>query len=234
MAKIRIVKEVSRGRWKWQGLLASAIVGLALGSPVNIDISAALLQAVEARYGKPARERVDGWGKLMRADRAAADLSDEQKMVHANDYFNQVEWLTDLEHWGQEDYWATPVETLATNGGDCEDFSIGKYFSLLETQIDPEKLRITYVKSLTYNQAHMVLVYYPTPDAEPLVLDNINKTILPASQRKDLVPVYSFSGESIWLARERGRKLNANSMVSLPQWKSVNERFLKEMRKARE
>lgn len=80
----------------------------------------------------------------------------------------------------------------------------------------------------------MVLVYYPTPDAEPLVLDNINKTILPASQRKDLVPVYSFSGDSIWLARERGRKLNANSMVSLPQWKSVNERFLKEMRKTRE
>ena len=75
----------------------------------------------------------------------------------------------------------------------------------------------------------MVLAYYETPDAEPLILDNINKAILPASQRADLLPIYSFSGNSIWLAQERGRKLKADSMVSLPQWKSVNERMNAEM-----
>lgn len=191
----------------------------------RIHIGDEILELVEARYGMEARARVQSWGVLLKKDREQVSLADAGKMKRANDYFNQVRWLSDIEHWGKEDYWATPIETLASNGGDCEDYSIGKYFSLLETKIDNEKLRITYVKSLTYNQAHMVLAYYETPDAEPLILDNINGTILPASQRKDLLPIYSFSGDSIWSARERGKKLKANSKKSLPQWKSVNERF---------
>ena len=184
-----------------------------------------LLDNVEKRYGESARVRVSTWEELVVAGRADVGLSDKDKMIRANDYFNQVEWLSDKEHWGVEDYWATPIETLASNGGDCEDFSIGKYISLKNMNLDESKLRITYVKSLTFNQAHMVLAYYETPDAEPLILDNINKSILPASQRNDLLPIYSFSGNSIWLAQERGRKLKADSMVSLPQWRSVNERM---------
>ena len=192
-------------------------------------LSDKLLANVARTYGDEARQRVVEWDALMSADAAAVGLSEMEKMVRANDYFNRVEWLSDLAHWGVEDYWATPVETLASNGGDCEDFSIGKYFSLKNANLDEAKLRITYVKSLTFNQAHMVLAYYETPDAEPLILDNINKAILPASQRADLLPIYSFSGNSIWLAQERGRKLKADSMVSLPQWKSVNERMNAEM-----
>lgn len=188
-------------------------------------LSKALLNSIEKRYGESARVRVSEWEELVLAGRVDMNLSDKEKMIQANDYFNQIEWLSDQEHWGVEDYWATPIETLATNGGDCEDFSIGKYISLKHMNLDQSKLRITYVKSLTFNQAHMVLAYYETPDAEPLILDNINKRILPASQRNDLLPIYSFSGNSIWLAQERGRKLKADSMVSLPQWRSVNERI---------
>lgn len=193
-------------------------------------LSDALLKSVEKRYGESARLRVFAWDNLMLAGRADMSLSDKEKMIQANDYFNQVEWLSDQEHWGVEDYWATPIETLASNGGDCEDFSIGKYISLKNMNLDESKLRITYVKSLTFNQAHMVLAYYETPDAEPLILDNIDKRILPASQRNDLLPIYSFSANSIWLAQERGRKLKADSMVSLPQWRSVNERIDLELR----
>ncbi len=200
----------------WPGLASAGFVFV---------VDQAVLDRVAADYGEEARGRVEGWGKLMEADRQMSPAVEAHKLKHANDFFNEVRWLTDLEHWGEEDYWATPVETLATNGGDCEDFSIGKYFSLISADLENDKLRITYVKSLTYNQAHMVLAYYETPDAEPLILDNINKTILPASQREDLLPVYSFSGDSIWLAKARGKKLNASSETSLPRWKQVNERF---------
>jgi len=201
--------------------------------PVSVVVAAGpfgerLLAKIQAEYGVPARERVVGWGVMMQRDKESVALSEFDKMSHANRYFNQVEWLSDIEHWGKEDYWATPIETLATNGGDCEDFSIGKYFSLLETDFAPEKLRITYVKSLTYNQPHMVLAYYETPGAEPLILDNINGEILPASQRPDLLPIYSFNGESIWLAKDRSRRLKGKSTVSLPQWKALNERRLEE------
>lgn len=198
----------------------------ALGATgVRLLIDSAQLSAVEALYGEEAKHRVASWGNLMQADRQNSEIKESLKLNHANTFFNQVEWVTDLEHWGEEDYWATPIETLASNGGDCEDFSIGKYFTLLETMVDPQKLRITYVKSKTYNQAHMVLAYYETPGAEPLILDNIDQSIKPASQRQDLVPVYSFSGSGIWLAKERGKKLSANSMNSLPQWKRVNDQL---------
>ena len=189
----------------------------------GFSIGSETLATVERDYGIAGRERVDEWVSLVRED-AQRDVLLE-KLKRANDFFNQVRWLTDIEHWGQDDYWATPVQTLASNGGDCEDFSIGKYFSLDYADFDTERLRITYVKSLTYNQAHMVLSYYETPGAEPLILDNIEKTILPASQRDDLLPIYSFDVRNIWLAKARGKKLQADSMQSLPKWRGVNERM---------
>lgn len=189
-----------------------------------------LLDAVERQYGKQARERVIEWKELIHQLINKKGLDDGLASSSANDFFNQLPWLTDQEHWGQEDYWATPLEMLVTNGGDCEDFSIGKYFTLSETGIDTDKIRITYVKALDYNQAHMVLAYYPSPEAEPLILDNINKTILPASQRSDLLPIYSFNGDGLWLAKSRKNKL---SSVELTQWNSVIERVGKEMKALR-
>jgi len=186
------------------------------------------LNNVERNFGEPARERVAQWQRLMLDSRANQDFTDAKHMRAANDFFNLVEWVTDLEHWGTEDYWATPIETLATDGGDCEDFSIGKYFSLKDVGVHTDNLRITYVKSLEYNQAHMVLAYYSSPDAEPLILDNINKTILPASQRPDLMPIYSFNGDSLWLAKSRGKKLSAKGSGALPQWQSLSRRIQQE------
>ena len=183
------------------------------------------LNEIEMEFGEEAKQRALAWQALVQADAANSDLSENEKLRRANDFFNTVTWLTDTLHWGVDDYWATPLETLASNGGDCEDFSIGKYFSLENVHVPVEKIRITYVKALEYNQAHMVLAYYPTPHSEPLILDNINQTILPASQRPDLYPVYSFDAQNIWLAKNRGKKLKAASKESLPKWKRVNERL---------
>lgn len=186
-----------------------------------------LLAWVATKWGAEAHARVVAWPETMK--QTLRDNPDDlTRLQRANDFFNQVRWLSDEQHWQQEDYWATPVETLASNGGDCEDFSIGKYFTLHYTQLDPEKLRITYVKALEYNQAHMVLAYYSSPGAEPLILDNINKTILPASQRTDLLPIYSFNGDGLWLAKARETKLTNDSQKNLPQWRDLNERMMLE------
>ncbi len=202
-----------------------------LASAQFLDMDDKVFDYIERKYDRKARQRVEGWQGLMLSTNRAGTMNDRQKSISANDFFNRIEWVSDMDHWGKEDYWATPIETLATNGGDCEDFSIGKYFTLSETGVDTEKIRITYVKALDYNQAHMVLAYYPSPEAEPLILDNINKTILPASKRTDLLPIYSFNGEGLWLAKARGRKLKANSQQSLPQWGEVNQRLLDELTK---
>ena len=115
--------------------------------------------------------------------------------------------------WGVKDYWATPLEFLSRGAGDCEDYSIAKYFTLKELGVSEKKMRITYVKALKLRQAHMVLTYFETPRSVPLVLDNLIPTIKPATQRKDLLPVYSFNGSGLWLAKSRGsgKKVGSSS-----------------------
>lgn len=130
--------------------------------------------------------------------RSVIDASRKQTTAGAlkmvNDFFNQkVKFESDASVWNKNDYWATPMQTLKLKRGDCEDFSIAKYFTLVTAGIPEEKLRLMYVQALKFNQAHMVLAYYPAPDAEPLVLDNLNQEILPASARTDLRPVYSLA-----------------------------------------
>ena len=46
----------------------------------------------------------------------------------------------------------------------------------------------------------MVLAYYPTPDADPFILDNLTGNVVRASERDDLEPVYSFNDEDLWTA----------------------------------
>lgn len=145
------------------------------------------------------RQRLEQWKNLIDS---GATWSDIKKLNKVNDFVNQFVFVDDIIHWQQEDYWATPLQTLVTQGGDCEDFSIAKYFTLSAMGVEESKLKLTYVKALTINQAHMVVGYYDKPSAEPLVLDNLNPEILPASQRPDLLPVYSFNGTGLWLAKK--------------------------------
>ena len=157
----------------------------------------------------------------------AKDLPEQEKLERVNNFFNQnVDFVDDLIHWSVEDYWATPIEFLATGAGDCEDYSIAKYFTLLELGVDENKMRITYVKAYQLNQAHMVLTYFAKPKAVPLVLDNLLPVIKPATQRKDLLPVYSFNGSGLWLAKSRGAGKRIGGSDRLSLWSELKQRML--------
>lgn len=118
-------------------------------------------------------------------------------LKQVNDFVNkQIRFESDVQIWNKNDYWATPMQSLGMQRGDCEDYSIAKYFTLAAAGVPEEKLRLMYVQAAPknqYPQAHMVLAYYASPDAEPLVLDNLNGEIFPASARPDLKPVYSLA-----------------------------------------
>jgi len=188
-----------------------------------------ILSYVAKHYGPVARERLVSWDNLLKLHK---DKSEQEKLAEVNNFFNQVRFVSDEQHWQQKDYWATPVEFLSTNGGDCEDFTLAKYFTLRELGVPDKKLRLTYVKSLKLNQAHMILSYFETPGSEPLVLDNLVKEIRRASLRRDLVPVYSFNGNGLWLAKEReqGKLVGKSSRVS--RWSDVIQRMQKINKKA--
>ncbi len=130
-----------------------------------------------------------------------ASQDEETRLKVINTFFNrQVLYRDDRETWGVVDYWASPLESLAKGQGDCEDYAIGKYFSLLAAGVPGVKIRLVYVRAQVGGgiQAHMVLAYYPEPNAEPLILDNLVTEIRPASRRPDLAPVFSFNAEGLW------------------------------------
>lgn len=192
----------------------------------GIAIGPEVLQAVREKYGAPALERVQNWQGLMSENR---DKGESEKLGLVNDFFNQLRFTTDIKLWGKADYWATPIEALGRGAGDCEDYAIAKYFTLRELGVPDAKMRIMYVKALKLNQAHMVLTYYPTPGAVPLVLDNINKRILPANMRPDLAPVYSFNGDGLWLAKNRDLGLRVGNSERINLWQDLKARMKREI-----
>lgn len=177
-----------------------------------------------SRYGEDGVSYLRTWSDLIQL----ADLSTEQKLQKVNDFFNQgVSYAPDDLLWKSNDYWATPLQTMGVRAGDCEDYSIAKYFSLLKMGIPASALRLIYVKATTGGivQAHMVLGYFPEPNAIPLILDNLNPAILPADQRPDLTPVFSFNSEGLWLGN---RKSNTDPTARLSRWRDLLQRMQEE------
>ncbi len=185
------------------------------------------LYQIEKEHGEKTALRFVKWREFVAENQTKSDL---EKITLTNDFFNQqILWIADKKLWKKNDYWATPMETLIKRAGDCEDFTIIKYFTLISLGVSISHLKLTYVKAIKYNQAHMVLTYSETKRSVPLVLDNINKKILPANKRKDLKPVYSFNGEGMWLQKQKklGKKVGKSSRIRL--WVDLNKRMKKEL-----
>ncbi len=185
----------------------------------------ALMEAVREEYGRGAENRLRLWQELIHDN---LDKSPGEKLRLVNEFFNSARFVDDRELWGVRDYWATPVEFLSLHAGDCEDFTIAKYFTLREMGVDSDKMRMTYVKAIELDQAHMVLAYYQTPSSDPLILDNLISSIRPASERQDLVPVYSFNGDNLWLSRTRNEQVKAGEPGQIGHWRGVLRRMERE------
>lgn len=206
-------------------MLAASAAAVALGQPraergYTTAVSERLIEVYSRRFGPEARARLEAW-KRDAAERKRSPAREAALLTEVNRMLNRVRFVEDSAHWGEIDYWATPAESIGSDGADCEDFSIAKYFLLKELGVPIARLRLTYVKSLRLNQAHMVLAYYARPDADPLVLDNLEDAVRPASQRADLVPVYSFNDEEVWIEL-RGR---SGSPTQLRNWRALMDRL---------
>ena len=160
----------------------------------ELGLTTAILDAATQAFGRDARARMLHWQHVVDANQHSTELA---KLEAANQLINENRFVSDQSLWAEADYWATPIELIGARAGDCEDFT------LRATQIEETKLRVIYVNAVNLDQAHMVLGYYPSPGAEPLVLDNLVQAIKPASMRQDLEPVYTFVGRRIWDAKMR-------------------------------
>ncbi len=207
-------------KWIWAG--TCALVVLAGVAATNLD---RLQQLALSRYGADVAHRVGEWRTMVLPPQGA---SDQDKLERVNRYFNQrIRWVDDRELWQQEDYWASLLETLAKGAGDCEDFAIAKYVSLLLAGVPEARLRLTYVRMQRPErgepEAHMILAYYADPLAEPLILDNYDGDIKPASRRPDLTPVYAFNASQLWFRGPSPSSSDPTTRIS--RWRDVLARM---------
>lgn len=186
-----------------------------------------LSSLAKLRYGDEAHLNILELQQLISQLKTVPEV---EKLKKINDFFNQkINYAEDIDLWSQSDYWATPLEAIGREAGDCEDYSIAKYVFLKTLNVPNDKLRLTYVRAeinfdgIRMVRAHMVLSYYPSPQSEPMVLDSLVPEILPASSRKDLTPIFSFNDKGLWIGSSSKPKADAGTHLS--KWRDVLTRM---------
>ena len=116
-----------------------------------------------------------------------------KKLSHVNSFINKILPAHDISTQASLDYWATPKEFLLQGHGDCEDYVIAKYFTLLELGIPKEKLYFAVVDIKGEKTSHMILLYLETKESTPLVLDNLSSVVIPLTKRTKLIPKFAFN-----------------------------------------
>ncbi|MEZ8914125.1 transglutaminase-like cysteine peptidase [Vibrio lentus] len=185
-----------------------------------------LVDKIKQHFGEKAHRRALDWITLVKESK---DLPSGQQIVRVNDFFNQLRFIPDEKLWGQRDYWASIAEFIGAGGGDCEDFTLAKFYTLVYLGVAPKDMKLVYVNAVNYQEAHMVLAYFGSntqggttrKTQEPLILDNLDKTIKKASQRPDLEPIYSFDTEEIWLTKQIGQGNRIGNATTIKPWVQV-------------
>lgn len=188
-----------------------------------------LSNLAKEKYGDAAYRDFQELEQLVSQLKSASEF---EKLTLINNFFNsKINFAEDIDLWGIADYWATPLESVGLQAGDCEDFSIAKYAFLRAVNVPNDKLRLTYVRAERINLqgrksvvAHMVLSYYATPQSEPMILDNLRPDITYASTRKDLSPIFSFNDRGLWVGNSTKPKSDS-SQSHLSRWRDVLSRM---------
>lgn len=207
--------------------MCTFMCGVFCSAELNINKIENIMQT---RFGMSGIAKLHAWNLLIEKNQAKTPA---EKTKAVNDFINQnTRFEDDIVHWKVSDYWATPLETLGSGAGDCEDYTIAKYFTLIQLGISVEHLRLIYVKAQIGGatsrvfQAHMVLGYYEQPDSIPLILDSLISDIETADKRNDLHPVFSFNSDGLWVGNQAQPQIDPTARLS--RWRDVLERMKQE------
>ena len=192
------------------------------GTSLKFYVEQSSFNTYKATYGPRAVKRLTALLDLMNTHQNAPN---KNKLDAVNTFFNQIPYRSDQKIWGKSDYWASRLEFLGKGMGDCEDYAVAKFLTLNQMGIPQEQLFLTYVRARGITPAaHMVISYYENRKAVPLILDNYDKRILPATQRKDLVPVYSFTAQDLFIQKQKGlgKRVDPSKVKNLKRLRAIN------------
>ena len=142
--------------------------------------------------GKGCPPGAASWQRIMAQARGLAPMEQLKKV---NSFFNKWPYRLDQDIYGTSDWWATPQEFLKLSG-DCEDYSITKYYALRELGFSPDNLRIVVLKDRIRGIAHAILVVMLDGDA--YVLDNVSSVVFSHNKYSHYVPYYSLNENYRW------------------------------------
>jgi predicted transglutaminase-like cysteine proteinase len=219
---------LSSGAWAAGELPVAPIDGGASDPKVVLEPwSENVFNQIEKEFGVEAGKRMRHVYNLIRSNQ---DKPVREKLELVNITLNLFPWLSDKDLWNEDDYWATPLETLAKFGGDCEDMAIGKFVVLRLMGIPKKNLYFGYVTIKQSNQPHMVLLWLNDDRTETLVLDHLDKELKSGKDRKDLQAIYLFDADQkiILLNDEDGeRSIKAEiGKRKMSKLESIQQRIL--------
>jgi predicted transglutaminase-like cysteine proteinase len=110
---------------------------------------------------------------------------------------------SDEAQWRVPDHWSSPLETLQSGRGDCEDYAIVKYLALLEVGISEADLRIVLMKNVFPSEDHAVLA--ARVDGEWLILDSRTLTLVRDTDVKGAAPIFVLDNVGAWRVLPGGR-----------------------------
>ena len=140
----------------------------------------------------------------------------EEKLRLINGFFNNWQSISDLDNYGQEEYWASPEDFLTKGGGDCEDYAIIKYLALRYFSWPMEDIWIVFVHDNINNGNHAVLA--ARANNRVFILDNLSRPayllILEKQYAAQVAPRYALNEQGIWsfpVDKDAPRKENKNA-----------------------
>lgn len=229
-----------------KAMIFSALIMSHCGYAIPFSVSEELLEEVQMEYGLAAEQRLREWQQIIHLAEFSNDI---EKLAQVNGFVNRAHPITQDRNWRRSDERADPLAFLVNHAGDGQGFTMTKLFTLYKMGMPLSKLRIGYVTATQTQTAehstaehstaehstaehsttaqsateksHTVLAYFSTPDAEPLILDNIDKSIRRASLRTDLEPVYLFEAREVLFPDRIASILPREKTRHVVQWQNL-------------
>jgi predicted transglutaminase-like cysteine proteinase len=184
-------------------------------------------RAVEARMRAETRsiddcksgsdDCVSGARKFVSIARAAGASERRAQVEAVNREVNQaVRYVSDYQQHGVADLWSSPLETLSSGIGDCEDYAIAKFALLVAAGVPETDVKMMLVRDLAVRQDHAVLTV--RIDGRWLVLDNRYSRLTETRDLPHFMPLFAIdhSGVSLFAAPYAERPHHESEADMLP------------------
>jgi predicted transglutaminase-like cysteine proteinase len=137
-----------------------------------------------------------GFVALTRSAAAASDGRARAEIINRG--VNQaVRYVSDDQQHGLPDVWSSPLQTLRTGLGDCEDYAIAKYALLLAAGTPESDVEMLLVRDLAVRQDHAVVAV--RLEGKWFVLDNRRATLMEGRDLQSFMPLFAIDHRGVSL-----------------------------------